>query len=67
MKCPCNKCENRQELCHSKCEAYRDYRKKVVDMNKAKFMETQKNSLSASGSRSRHKRNDRSIFKTHKR
>lgn len=33
---PCKYCENRHSRCHSKCEAYKEYREYLDQLNKRK-------------------------------
>ena len=39
MKSPCYKCEERHDLCHSHCEKYIAYRKRLDDINEAQRKE----------------------------
>ncbi len=66
MKCPCNKCEDRQVGCHSKCEAYRKFRKECIEVNKKIKEETQKNAVSKAAVETRKRRNKSSIYNTHR-
>lgn len=39
MDVPCRGCKFREVACHSKCESYLDYRKRLDEQNKEKYKE----------------------------
>lgn len=39
MKTPCRGCQFREVGCHSKCESYLEYRKKLDEQNKESYKE----------------------------
>jgi hypothetical protein len=66
MNYPCKDCENRSETCHATCAIYREFRQKNIEINQKRLQENEKYEMSKNGQISRHKRNDKSIFATHK-
>lgn len=67
MKYPCYNCPDRQQSCHSGCEKYKAFRKRNIETNAKRKAEAEKTGISVRGSVTRHRRNDKSPFRTHKR
>lgn len=67
MNCPCKDCDKREPGCHSKCEAYRNFRKANIELNRKRAKENENNAVLVSAAVTRKRRNKSSIYNTHRR
>lgn len=66
MDNPCKDCPDRTKDCHTKCNKYRAFRKENIRINKLKNKEKALDAVGAEAHITRKRRNDSSVFRTHR-